>query len=121
MDAALDTAGVDRDSLAFKGGKLGAEVAGTAGAGGVLAKGVAAIPQVATRAPLLINALQSGGFSLGGTTGNRLADLAIRTAGGAASGGAAAGLVNPEDAGTGALIGGALPGAVQAAGAAGRG
>lgn len=121
MDAALDTMGVDRDSLAFKGGKLTSEIAGTAGAGGVLARGAAAIPQVATRAPLLLNALRSGGLSLGGTTGNRLADLAIRSAGGAATGGAAAGLVNPEDAGTGVLIGGALPGAVQVAGATGRG
>ena len=37
MDAALSTLGADTDSLAFKGGKLAGEIAGTAGAGGALA------------------------------------------------------------------------------------
>lgn len=110
----------ETDSLMYKGGKLGAEVAGTAGAGGVLAKGVSMIPGVATKAPLLAEALRSGGLSLGGTTGNKLADMGLRVAGGSLSGGAAAGMVNPEDAPEGAVIGGALPVGVKAAGLAGQ-
>lgn len=126
MDAALQSMGAQPDSLLYKGGKLGAEVAGTAGAGGALAKGVATIAPALTsagRGAQVINALKTGGFTLGGpaatTLGGKAVDLGIRTAGGALSGGAAAGLVNPEDAATGAMIGGALPGGVQAAGAVG--
>ena len=46
--------------------------------------------------------------------------MATRAAGGAISGGAMAGLVNPDDAGKGALIGAASPLAIQAAGSAGK-
>jgi hypothetical protein len=45
--------------------------------------------------------------------------MGIRVAGGAAGGGVAAGLVNPEDAGTGAAIGAVLPPALRLAGAGG--
>jgi hypothetical protein len=45
--------------------------------------------------------------------------MPARVAGGAIAGGAAAGLVNPEDAGMGALIGGAAPVVTRVAGAAG--
>lgn len=117
----------DPDSLAFKGGELAADIAGTAGVGGVLAKGVraagAAIPAIATYAPKLATALETGGFTLGTkpavTTAGRAADMATRVGAGAAVGGASAGLVNPADAGTGAVIGGALPAAAKVAGAAG--
>jgi hypothetical protein len=37
MDSALDTLGADTDSIAYKVGKVGGEIAGTAGAGGVVA------------------------------------------------------------------------------------
>lgn len=67
------------------------------------------------------NSITSGGMSIGKTTGNRLLDLVTRTAGGAVTGGVSAGLVNPDDAGLGAVLGGALPGVTSAIGAAGRG
>ena len=119
MDNALRTAGVDTDSLGFKGAKLGTEIAGTAGAGGALAKGVSAIPAVASKAPLLAEALKTGGLSLGGTTGSVVKDLALRTGAGAANGAATAALVNPNDADTGAFIGGLVPGGVKTAAALG--
>lgn len=93
-------------------GKLAGNVAATLPVGGVLGKGVQAVSQ-APRAMQLANALRSGGTNLGGaaatTAGGTAANLGIRAAGGAATGGAMAGLVNPDDAGAGALIGGAFP------------
>ena len=107
------------ESLAFKGGELGAEIAGTAGIGGLLAKGARAIGA----SPKIISALETGGFRLGGpaatTTGARVADAALRAGSGAVVGGASAGLVDPDQAGAGALIGGVAPTAVKAAGALG--
>ena len=117
MDAGLDSAGVDRESSAFQTNKLGAEIAGTAGIGGLLAKGILAIPGAAKALPSLLPAIQSGGMLAGGAPGAY--GMAARTAGGAVSGAATAGLVNPDDAGTGAMIGGALPGALKAAAATG--
>ena len=112
----------DPESLAFKGGELTSEVAATAGVGSALAQGVRAIPWLMRVAPKLATALQSGGFRLGApatTTAGKVADVATRVGAGAAVGGASAGLVNPEEAGPGAAIGGVAPYAVQAAGAAG--
>lgn len=110
MDAALQGLGADTDSLAYKGAKVGAEIAGTLPVGGVLAKGAAMVPGLARLAP----AIASGGISAPG------ANLLTRAAGGAITGGATAGLVNPEDAGLGAMIGGAMPGAAMAAGKVGQ-
>jgi hypothetical protein len=123
MDAAFDTMGVETDSLLYKGGKLAGEVAGTSGVGGALAKGVQAAG--ASRAlmgvePILegvARGLQTGGFRVGPLAGTGLG-TAVRIGTGAVTGGAAAGLVNPEDAPLGALIGGALPGAVATGGRA---
>lgn len=118
MDSALQNLGVDTSSLAFQGGKLASEVAGTAGVGNALA-----IPARAAGATKLANALASGGMTVGGAPAQTVAqgaqNLLTRVAGGAGSGAAAAGLVNPEDAGTGALIGGALPVATKVAGTVG--
>jgi hypothetical protein len=127
MDAGLKSMGADPESLSFKGGKLGGEVLGTAGAGGLLANGVkAAAPAAISASPRLaqlVAAIESGGFATGGPAATGLsakaADLGVRTAGGAINGAVSAGLINPEDASAGALIGGALPGAVKAGGAAG--
>lgn len=105
----------DPDSFAFGAGKLGAEIAGTSGVGGALAKPVAGV------APRLAQALKTGGMSLGSTAGGTAGNIAARTAGGAITGGASAGLINPEYAGTGAVIGGALPIATKLAGALGSG
>lgn len=122
MDAGLQTLGADPTSLTFRGGKLGAEIAGTLGVGGTLARGVAGATGLSQSAPI-INALRTGGMTAGeaapgmsGVLGNAL----VRATGGAITGGASAGLVNPEDAGKGALIGGALPLAAMTAGTVGR-
>lgn len=121
MDAALGNLGAETDSWAYKGGKLAGEVAGTAGAGSALAlpvRAAAASRYGAGIEPLLTGAaqaLQTGGFRVGELAGTG-AGMAARALGGAASGGLAAGMVNPEDAGMGAMIGGALPLAAQGAG-----
>lgn len=120
--AALESLGANTDSLAFKGGRLGGNIAGTLGVGGALAGGLARIPGVASAAPNFVNAVRTGGMTAGQATpgvGGTLANLGTRAAGGAITGGASAGLVNPEDAGTGAVVGGALPVVAQAAGKAG--
>ncbi|WP_393922889.1 hypothetical protein [Pseudomonas fluorescens] len=118
MDWGLEYMGAKPDSMAYKGGKLGGEIAGTAGAGGLLAKGLTMLPGAANITPL-IEAVGSGGFKAGGLSG--AAGLGARVAGGAITGGASAGLVNPEDAGVGAMVGGAIPGAVSLAGNTARG
>ena len=101
MTGGLQEMGVDPESTMYGIGKFGGEMAGTAGAGGVLAKGLSAAPTVASRVPGLIQALRSGGM-----TGP---NIGTRAVGGAVSGGASAALVNPEDVGSGAAIGAALP------------
>lgn len=118
----------DPNSWAFKGGELAGDIAGTAGVGGVLAKGVMgaarAAPVIAQYAPKLAAALESGGFKLGSptatTTAGQVADAATRIGAGAAVGGASAGLIDPSTAGTGATLGAALPIVAKAAGMAGR-
>lgn len=112
MDAGLSQMGVQTDSLGFKGGKLAGEVAGTAGAGGVVANGLTRLLPAGQGAGL-IQAIRSGGLSAPG------ANLLTRAIGGSISGAATAGLANPEDAGMGAVFGGALPVAVKGVGVAG--
>ena len=123
MDAGLSTIGANPESMAFKGGKLASEVAGTAGAGGVVANGLSKVPMIANSAPALINAIRTSGMSTGSPvaagTANALRDLAIRAGGGAVAGGVTAGMVNPEDAGIGAAIGGAAPVVLKVAGLGG--
>lgn len=124
MTDALSDMGADTDSLAFKGGKLATEVAGTLGVGGTLGKTLqAAAPGVAAAAPRLVQAISTAGMRTGAapaaTAAGRAADMGIRAAGGAVVGGASAGLVNPEDALSGAAIGAALPVTLAAAGRAG--
>jgi hypothetical protein len=115
MTGALQDLGADTDSLAFKGGKLATEVAGTLGTGGAVANTVARVaPRFAAAAPNLLTAIRTSGMEAG--SGNAL----VRAAGGGLSGGAAAGLVNPDEAATGAAVGAALPPALQLAGKAGR-
>lgn len=116
IDSGLQMLGANPESGFYTAGKIGGEIAGTAGIGGVLAKGAAAIPQLAKFAP----ALQSGGFNLGpAQTASPFANAAIRAGAGAAVGGTQVGITNPEDAATGALVGGIMPGGVKVAGAVG--
>jgi hypothetical protein len=125
MDQALQSLGAQPDSLMYKGGKLAGEIAGTAGAGGALAQGVGSVvPASVAAAPRVaqfLEALKSGGFTLGSKStdlAGKAADLGIRAAGGAVSGGVQAGLIDPNEAGTGAVLGAALPVAVQGVGKA---
>ncbi|EJM25134.1 putative soluble lytic transglycosylase fused to an ABC-type amino acid-binding protein [Pseudomonas sp. GM21] len=113
LDSMLRAIGANPDSMAFKAGKIGTEILGTGGMGGALAKGAALLPGAAKIAPL-IESIGSGGFRVGGLTG--LPALATRSAGGAITGGASAGLINPQDAGMGAMVGGVIPGAASVAG-----
>lgn len=109
IDYGLEAMGAQPESLAYKGGKIAGEIAGTAGIPGAIGKGAQALGA----APSIVRALSTGGISG--------PNLASRIGAGALTGGASAGLVNPEDAGTGALIGGALPPALSLAKALGTG
>lgn len=111
MDNALQSLGVETDSTAYGAGKLGGEIAGTMGTGGALANLAGRVPGVAAAAPNALNALRTSGM-VGGP-------MATRAVAGAATGGASAGLVDPNSTGTGAVLGGVLPGAVKAVGAVG--
>lgn len=123
IDAGLQQLiGSDPDSAGYKTGKIGLEIMGTAGVGNVLAKGVQSLPMLSKAVPNLAPALRSGGFSVAqkattplGMAGN----AATRTLAGGATGAGMAGLVNPEDAGTGALYGAAMPGVAKVAGETG--
>lgn len=103
------------------GGEIGGNIAATWPVGGLLGKAVsAAAPVVGRVAPSavpyaekLASALTTGGFKVGGvapaTLAGKAGEMGIRMLGGGATGGATAGLVNPDDALTGAMIGAALP------------
>lgn len=104
--------GADPGALAFKTGDIAAQVAGTGGVGPALGKGAAALG-----ASRIAPALTSGGFTTGMTGAP---GLAARVGAGATTGAATAALVDPENAGLGAAIGGGLPVVTQAAGAIGR-
>jgi hypothetical protein len=113
MDDALRSMGADTDSLAYKGGKIGAEVAGTLGTGGAIANGIRALaPGAAAAAPNILAAIESAGMSANG------AGMATRMAGGAVTGAASAGLVDPSQAKTGGVVGALLPPALQGVGQA---
>lgn len=117
----------NKDSTAFKGGRLAGNIAATLPVGGTLAAGVRTLAPLAVRAgasaPVmegLANAVNTGGFTTrmsGATTiGAKAANLGIRATGGAITGGAASGLINQDDTATGAAIGGILPTALGALG-----
>lgn len=119
MDSALGNMGAETDSLLYQGGKLAGEIAGTAGAGGAAANVLTKVaPRAASASPALIEALRTGGMSAGGATGG--SGVATRAAGGAINGALSAGMVNPEDAATGAVIGAIAPNAIKVAGEAGK-
>lgn len=119
MDAGLSSLGADINSTQFATGKLGAEIAGTAGMGGALAKGAQAVPVIARNAPGFINALRTSGMTTGNnpiTLAAKAGDLATRAGAGAVTGGAMAGAIEPDNALTGAAIGGAFPVAAKVVG-----
>lgn len=114
----------ENSPIATGAGELGGEIAATLPVGGLIGKGVgmlAKAPILSRMAPALeniANAAQTSGMRAGTATG--ATGLATRAAGGALTGGASAALVDPESAGTGAVIGAALPPALMGIGKASR-
>lgn len=92
---ATERMGAEPSAIGRTVGKLGTEIAGTAGVGPLLA------PAAAARFPAFARALETGGFAGGGA--------ATRIAGGATVGGTSAGLVDPSDLAAGATFGGTVP------------
>lgn len=89
-------------------GELAAEVLATYPVGGAIAAPLKLLPKAAP----LAQAIRTGGGSTGRVVQGRsagAADLGIRVAGGAITGGATAGVINLDDAGTGAVVGAAVP------------
>lgn len=102
MTAALqDITAAKPESLAFKTGKIGGEIAGTAGLGGSAANALARIPGATSVMPNFINALRTGGFGA--------EKIIPSVAAGATVGAGTSAMINPADTETGAAIGGALP------------
>ena len=111
MDEVLAELGAEPSSMTYGAGKLATEIAGTAGVGGVLA---APLKFAGPAAAPLAQALRTSGFSTGQAVraapiATRAADIGTRAAGGAITGGASSALTSPEEAGTGAMVGAALP------------
>lgn len=97
-------------------GRVGGNVLATLPVGGVLGKGVEIVGSkiAPTIAPMVAAALKTGGMSTGAPAAKALSvagarNAAIRIGGGAASGYSMGALINQEDAGMGAVIGGAIP------------
>jgi hypothetical protein len=90
-------------------GEFASEAALTAPVGGVIAKPFMAAAKYAPVAGRVGQAISSAGFDVApaATTLGKAGNAALRVGGGAVTGGAAAGLVNPEEMGSGAA-GGAL-------------
>jgi len=116
----------NKDSTAFQVGRVGGNILATLPVGGVLGAGARAaapaLARVGVSAPVsaaLANSLSSGGFRVGAEALPRGAATALRMAGGGITGGVSAGLVNPDEAGTGAAIGALLPPGMGALGKAG--
>lgn len=117
----------DPTSTPFALGALGTQVAGTAGVGGALGKVVTTsakvIPAAIPYAQRIATALQSGGLTTGSsptTLAGKAADMALRSGAGATVGGVSAGMIDPNQAGNGAFIGGIAPSAIKLAGTGGR-
>jgi len=115
-------------STAFTVGRVGGNIAATLPVGGALGAGTRAAAPMLARGGMstrtveaLSSALASGGFRVGQNAPQSAAlTLALRAAGGGATGAASAGLVNPDDALTGGMIGAALPPGLAAVGKVGR-
>lgn len=122
IEGAMTNLGADKSSIAYQSGDLNAQVLGTAGVGGALG----AVAKVLKVAAPVVESLTSAGFKTGQSVNGALStvkDAAIRAFGGAATGAASAGLVDPtaSSVATGGAVGAVLPGAIQALGASGSG
>jgi hypothetical protein len=113
-EASLDSwTKANQDRPGFTTGRIGANIAGTSGVGKVLGATVEGLSQ-APRALQFAEALRTGGMSAGG------AGMGTRALGGAITGGVSAGLVDPESADTGAVVGAVMPAAIKGAYALGK-
>lgn len=117
MTQGLQFLGANPDSGMFQASKLATEVGGTAGVGSGLAATARAVPVLSTKAAPLLTSIETSGMSAGGINGLR--GLALRSAGGGITGGASAGLIDPEQAAGGGALGAVLPPALKGAAAAG--
>lgn len=126
LDTGMQYMGAEPESMLYGAGKLAGEIAGTAGAGGAVAKGVMAGAKYAPNiAPMVARTIETGGMATGAPSARALSmegarNAAIRVGGGAVSGATMAGMINHEDAGVGAMIGGGIPVAGKFAGKAGK-
>lgn len=95
-------------SMLAGGGRLAGNIVSTAPVGAVVA---APLKMAGVAAPI-VESIKSAGFRTGlapTSATTRAIDLGIRGAGGAVTGAASAGLVNPDDTATGAIVGAAIP------------
>lgn len=99
--------GADPTSLAFRGGQLGGEIAGTMGVGPALALG----SRAAGAGPTMARALEFGGMARTPAT-TAMRGAAARLGGGAAVGGVSGATISPEDIETSVALGAALPAVV---------
>lgn len=83
------------------GGQLVGEIGATLPVGGLLAKGLSAVPAISSRAAPLIEAIRTAGGGGG--------SLATRATGGAVVGGLGSAMIDQESAGLGATLGAAIP------------
>lgn len=117
MDWSLGDMGAENDSLLYQTGKIGGEIAGTAGVGPALAVG-ANTTRLGVAAPNLVKAVGTSGMTAGNLTGAKA--LGVRALGGGVTGGLAAGAIDPNNAPVGAAFGAALPPALKGVGAVGQ-
>lgn len=119
MDDGLQSLGFQTDAPEFGVAKSVAEVAGTMGVGGSIANTLGRLPGAARAAPVL-ESIRTAGMSTGlpaaTTRMGQAANMLPRMLGGGVTGAAAAGLVDPNAAGAGGVIGAAAPPALKATG-----
>jgi hypothetical protein len=111
MDEALMSMGAEPESFAYGAGKMGSEIAGTAGVGGALAIPVKAVARFAPSiAAPIATALETGGL-VAKVAGKPVSSAALRLGAGGATGAAGATLIEPtlSNAQTGGLVGTAVP------------
>jgi hypothetical protein len=124
VDRGLQLMGSNPESGAYKNAKVDTEILGTLGVGPAIAAASRAIPIIsalAESAPVIqrgINAIESGGMNIG-SGGSNIWNALTRSAGGAITGGASTGLIEPDQAKSGAIIGSILPLALKSAGVVG--
>ena len=121
IDSFMEDAGADPRSFAYGGGKLAAEVAGTAGVGNALGAPLRAMGPAGTAMNRLGTALSTAGATTGAPVAQGIApavgNMLLRMGGGAGAGYAGAGLIDPETRNIGAAVGAALPPATRLVGA----